>query len=385
MINLTEQAREKAIEVIRACAKPTGFYASGLPGGYEATWARDTGVITLGASLIGTEFKSTIKKSLELLARNQSELGQIPNCVGSYNIDRQMDVTFNSIDSNLWFIISHYVYTEAYKDKSLLSKHRVQLSKALLWLRYQDPNEDKLLAQQPTMDWMDAFPHKYGHVINTQAMYYEVLKLVGEPRLALHNQQVINGKIEKYLSLYNAELGYYLPWNWKNHDGDREEEYWFDSAGNLFAIMSGLASPKIATSILKYIEREKVNGPFPCKCLWPPIKPSDKEWHSYFSNCDARTPLHYLNAGIWPFIGGFYVAALVKMKQYRQAEQALKDLAEANLQRLQIRDLAYGYEFNEWLDGKTGKPKGEPYQGWSAGSYLYAYECVKRKKVLFFK
>ena len=42
------------------------------------------------------------------------------------------------------------------------------------------------------------------------------------------------------------------------------------------------------------------------------------------------------------------------------------------------------WEFNEWLDGRSGEPKGAVYQAWSAGAYLYAYECVKRKKVLFF-
>jgi len=382
---IIDQAREKAIEVIKSCAKPAGFFASGLPGGYEATWARDAGIISLGACLIGNEFKNEIKKSLELLAKHQSELGQVPNCVGSFNIDRQSDVTFNSIDSSLWFIIAHHVYASAFKDKSLSEKHKMQLAKAFLWLRYQDPNEDKLLAQQPTMDWMDAFPHKYGHVLNTEALYYGVLKIAGNKHLAYHNQQVLNGKIEKYLSLYDEKLGYYLPWNWKNHDGDREEERWFDSLGNLLAIVVGLATPGMANNILKFIEKQKIDQPYPCKVLWPPIKPGDREWHSYFSKCDARNPLQYLNAGVWPFIGGFYVVALVKMKQFKKAEKALAELAEANLKKLQIRDMAFGYEFNEWLDGKYGKPKGEPYQGWSAGAYLYAYECLKKKKVLFFK
>mgnify|MGYP001557814259 FL=1 len=72
------------------------------------------------------------------------------------------------------------------------------------------------------------------------------------------------------------------------------------------------------------------------------------------------------------------MAALVKMKQYEKAAAELNKLAESNLKKLR------NYEFNEWLDGKTGQPKGEPYQAWSAGTYLYAYECVKRKKVLLF-
>ena len=51
MSKLTEEGKTKAITVLEHCAKPTGFYASGLPGGYEATWARDSMVSSLGASL----------------------------------------------------------------------------------------------------------------------------------------------------------------------------------------------------------------------------------------------------------------------------------------------------------------------------------------------
>ena len=243
------QAKENAVVVLEHCAKPTGFYASGLPGGYEATWARDSMIASLGASLVGDKFQEPFRKSIELLSKHQSALGQIPNAVGSYNVERQSDVTYNSIDSSLWYLIGHQVYGKAYGNASLLKKYKGNIEKALLWLQYQDPNEDKLLVQQPTMDWQDAFPHKYGRVLNTQALYYAVLKMYGQEKLASHIQRVVNGEIEKYLSLYDQKLGYYLPWIWKDHDGDREQEEWFDTLGNLLAIVTGLATPEKAQSI----------------------------------------------------------------------------------------------------------------------------------------
>ncbi len=381
-MKLKKEGKTKAIAVLEHCAKPTGFYASGLPGGYEATWARDSMVCSLGASLVSeTRLRTPFRKSLELLSKNQSELGQIPNAVGSYNTDRQSDVTFNSIDSSLWYLIGHQVYTKAYNDQSLLKKYKKNIEKALLWLQYQDPNEDKLLAQQPTMDWQDAFPHKYGHVINTQALYYAVLKMHGKIKEAEHVKQVVNGEIEKYLALYDETLGYYLPWNWKNHDGDREQEQWFDTLGNLLSIVTGLATQKITDSILQHIEKEGINKPFPCKAIWPPMKPGDKEWHSYFEKCDAKEPFSYLNGGVWPFIGGFYVAALVKAKQYAKAATELERLAEANRVGKTME-----WEFSEWLHGQSGKPgeNSAPYQAWSAGAYLFAAESVSRKSVPFF-
>lgn len=391
-MNIIDEAYREAIKVLEHCAKPVGFYASGLPGGYEAVWARDSMIASLGASLAGKKFKTAFAKSLILLSRHQTDLGLIPNAVGSYNIERKSDITFNSIDSNLWYIIGHHVYRRAYADNSLFKKYRKNIEKALLWLKYQDPNADSLIVQQPTGDWQDAFPHKYGRVINTLALYYAALRMEKEMKLANHVRRVINGEIEQYLSLYDKKRGYYLPWIWKSHETDREQEEWFDALGNLLAIVSGLATPQIANSIVRYIERKKINRPYPCKAIYPPIRRKDREWRSYFSLCDAKTSYHYLNAGIWPMIGGFYVAALVKTGQIGKARRELELLAEANRkvggdafrQGLKKTDK---WGFQEWLHGLSGKPlpHSNPYQAWSAGMYLYAYECVKRKKALFFE
>jgi len=372
-MKITEQGYNQAINVCQHCAKPSGFFASGSPEGYQGLWARDSMITSLGACLVSEKFKTPFKKSLELLTKHQSQLGQIPNAVGDYNFDRKSRVTFNTIDSTLWYLIGQYIYNWSYKDKTLLKKYKKNIDQAFLWLSYQDPNEDKLLVQQPTMDWQDAFPHKYGRTINTQALYYATLKMYGKNSLAQRIKKVVNGEREQYLSLYDKELGYYLPWIWKNHDGDREQEQWFDTFGNLLAIVFGLATEEISKSILNHIEKKRINRPFPCKAIYPPIKPGYKEWQPYFSKCLAKEPYQYLNAGIWPFIGGFYVAALVKTKQLSKAEKEFNLLTKA-----------LDPNFNEWLDGKTGQPKGAPYQGWSAGTYLFAYKCLKEKQVPFF-
>ena len=378
-MEITQEAYNKAVKVLERCSKTIGFSASGASGGYKGLWARDSMVTSLGASLVKENFKNVFKKSLESLSKNQSELGQIPNAVGDYNADRKSKITFNTIDSSSWYIIGQFVYSKSYRDDNLLRRCKRNINKTFLWLKYQDPNEDNLLAQLPTTDWQDAFPHKYGHTINTQALYYAALKMSGQNKLAEHIKKVINGDREKYLSLYDEKLGYYLPWTWKNHDGEREQEEWFDTLGNLLAIITGLATPKIASSIIKYIEKNKVDKPYPCKAIYPPIKPGDKEWHSYFSKSLAKNPYNYLNAGVWPFIGAFYVVALIKTKNYKKAEVELKKLAEAN--KLGKRG---DWEFNEWLSGKTGRAEGNPFQAWSAGAYIFAFECLKNKKVLFF-
>lgn len=376
--DILTEAHGHAIKILDSCVTPQGFYASGLPGGYEAVWARDSMITSLGASTLGVRFKKPFAKSLELLSKYQSRRGQIPNAVGDYNTERRSKITYNSIDSTLWYLIGHHVYALAYHDHSLLKRFAKNRKAALTWLAYQDPNEDGLPVQQPTMDWQDAFPHKYGRTINTLALYYAVLRMEKQEKLAQHIRRVTNGEIKQYLSLYDRKCKYYLPWVWKSHNGNREQEKWFDSLGNLLAIVTGLATPQIARRILSYIKNQHINRPYPCKAIFPPIKPGDKEWQSYFTLADSRTPYHYLNAGVWPFIGGFYVAALVKTKAFSKAQKELVLLAKANYEGKKQK-----WEFQEWLHGKTGKPMGNPHQCWSAGMYLFAQECIDQKRVPF--
>ncbi|MBI4094475.1 MAG: hypothetical protein HY436_01565 [Candidatus Liptonbacteria bacterium] len=389
-MNPAERAYGEAVAVLRSCVRPAGFYASGLKGGYEAVWARDSMITSLGGAAAGREFKRPFGQSLSLLMKHQSTRGQIPNAVGSYNTDRKSDVTFNSIDSTLWYLVGMRAYGAAYGERAFARRYKKSVDAAFTWLSYQDPNEDGLPVQQPTMDWQDAFPHKYGRTINTLALYFAALRMYGKSALARRVQRVVNGAQEQYLSLYDKKRGYYLPWIWKNHVSSREEEYWFDTLGNVLAIVTGLATPAIAKRILSYIDKEKINRPYPCKAIFPPIKKGDKEWKNYFADSDARTPYEYLNGGIWPMVGGFYVAALVKTRQFKKAERELLRLAEGNKQvnkELAPRSLgARGWGFQEWLHGKSGKAFGNsnPYQAWSAGAYLFAYECVRRKRVPFF-
>lgn len=377
-IKIVEKAYEGAVEVLEKSSRKIGFYASGLPGGYEALWARDSMITALGASLVGKKFRVPFRRSLETLTKNQSELGQIPNAVGTYNVDRRSSVTYNTFDSSLWYIIGHYVYADRYKDRSLLRRYKKSIDRAYLWLRYQDIDEVGLIAQLPTTDWQDAFPHKYGYVLSTMALYYKVLNLLGKKKEAAKLKRTVNGSIRKYMALYDKKLGYYRPWIWKNHNGIRESEDWFDTFGNVLAVLTGLATSAIAKKILRHIEKNKIARPYPCKALYPPIKKGSKEWHDYFEKAEAKTPYHYLNGGIWPFIGGFYVAALVKAGQKGKAKRELKKLAEANKK---TSDEKLDWGFQEWLHGRTGKPAGgsNPYQAWSAGAYILAYEAVKNR------
>lgn len=366
---MIKEAYKKAVEVLQKCITQKGFRAA-YPG-YNGIWARDSMITSLGASLIGNKFKETIKQSLITLANAQSKKGQIPNAILLDN--NQID--FKSIDSTLWFIIGHHIFRQRFNDSFLFDQQKINISKAIIWITYQDMGEDGMIEQLPTSDWQDAFPHNYGHITNTQALYYKVLNLVGAKEKAGKLKDVVNN--DKSDALWNGH--FYLAWRWKNHNRYKEQGEWFDSLGNLLAIVFDLADKNRADKILTHIKKRKIDMPYPVKAIFPPIKKGSKEWQDYFNDCDAKNPYHYLNAGIWTFIGGFYVLALIKQKQFSEAEKQLEKLAEANMKQ------PY---FSEWLNGKTGKPgvsgsgSEEGYQAWNAGMYILAYESLKKKVCL---
>jgi glycogen debranching enzyme len=366
MSQAIQEAKERALYFLEKCSTSHGFFAA-YPG-YDAVWARDSMIMSMGSSVLGKKFESQFKKSLITLSSNQSPKGQIPNSVDKFS-RRKSHVDFKSIDSSLWFIIGHYIYKQSF-GSSLFRSQSSQINKALTWLSYQDMGEDSLLEQLPTTDWQDSFPHKYGHTINTQALWYKVLKLSSQSAKAKKVKDTVNNSKDDKLWFDP----FYIPYRWKNHNDYKEKGDWFDSLGNILAILFDLASPSQSEKILKHIKQKKIDQPFPVKAIFPPITPKHKDWQPYYKDSEAGTPYHYLNGGIWSYIGGFYILALIKQKKFDYAYTMLEKLAEANM-------LKEG-NYSEWLHGKTGKASDGGGQGWNAAMFLLALESFKRKRVL---
>ncbi|MFH1376556.1 MAG: glycoside hydrolase 100 family protein [Candidatus Woesearchaeota archaeon] len=365
--NILDEAYEKAKEVMKICSTKYGLYASGGKKGYKGVWSRDSMISLIGA---GTDkdklYKEQFKKSLITLAKYQSKLGQIPNAVLKLD-KKKRQADFKSIDSSLWFVIGHYIYKKRYRDSNLFKKQKKNIDKAILWIKQRDIGEDVTLEQLSTTDWQDAFPNKYGAVIGTQALYYKILDDIKENKVKNKLKKIVNESKEN--QLWSGK--YYWAYRWKNHNKYKEIGDWFDSFGNLIAIIFDLADRKKSISILKYIEKNKVARPYPMKDIHPTIKPDGKYWEDYYYDAKA-TPNNYLNGGIWPFIGSFYVLALIKLKKYKEAKKELEKLADANLR---------SNSFPEWINPISRETHGV-LQAWSAGTYMWAYNSLKKKRVI---
>lgn len=169
---------------------------------------------------------------------------------------------------------------------------------------------------------------------------------------------------------------YYLPWVAFRELGD-----WCDVLGNTLALLAGVADPIRRDRVLDHFEAVGVAEPYPARSIHPPIQPGDRDWRGYYRNGNLNLPHQYHNGGVWPFIGGFLVAALVQAGRQSDAEKHLRRLA-VGVRRGRAGET---WEFNEWLHALSGQPMGRPFQAWSAAMYLFAYHAVQRGRPPYFE
>lgn len=399
MTSLTQTARKKAQEILGRECSPIGLMAS--PEGYPHVWARDSVITSLGA-LLTPGHEGCLKTSLETLAGQQSELGAIPNNV-SVATGRLDHTNAGSVDSNLWFILGHVFQYRASGDLAFLRRQWPAQEQALLWLRYQDSNGCGLLEVHEAADWADLLANRF-NVLYDNVLWYAALRAMAEMAdlLSVDSSRYaemaddVRHKIRLVLWVgpeTEEEWGpdcpghtewqhtlsqvgpvlvkrpYFLPYVAFRDYGD-----YCDVFGNLLAILFDVASPAQEKRILDYMDQVGIADPYPVRVLHPVIYPGSKDWREYYRNNNLNMPEQYHNGGIWPFVGGFYVAALVKAGRMEEAQRQLERLAAVN--RLGIEG---EWEFNEWCHGRTGRPMGYPHQAWSAGMYLFADHCVQRE------
>ncbi len=354
---------------------------------YSNIFGRDASICALG--MIASQDKKLVeiaKTSLLSLAKHQTDLGEIPS---SFNpVTGQKSFYFlGSIDSNLWWLLALDFYHQHSGDKDLKIKLLPQIKKALLWLRYQDQNNDGLLEEGEACNWSDDMPVN-GRTLYSNVLWFEVLKRYGFTRQAELAEGGINilflphstvsknsefimrdphhRKLElKILKESVASVPYYLHYISYKHVSDRLDVY-----GNSLAILFSLPRKAQADSIVREMRKAKVSRKYPVSVLTPPIKPRDFDWRPNMDREEcANKPFGYHNGGIWPYVGCFYVMALHKLGRKDLAWREFKRVAEANKQN--------NWEFNEWFHGKTGEAMGMAGQSWNAGTFLLAYHVMK--------
>jgi hypothetical protein len=348
--------------------------------GYPEPYTRDLMICSLGILTTGDErLLKSLRRVLEMLAKNQSELGHISSLVQDPE-DR------GSSDATPLFLMAAGLYRMVTGEKDFIEE---AVQKAFKWLEYQSPANRCLVAQLPTSDWRDEqWVLGYGLYVNT--IVYTCLRLFGQHERAAEAKEAmerftVKGERQQrhvHEGLVLRRKPYYAMWSYKVYRSER-----FDLLGNSIAILSGIASPSRARKLISWIEKEsealRANGDVAVDLpptLFPYIRPGEPDWMPRYEKYNQ--PGEYHNGGIWPFVCGFYVAALVAAKKYKLAEKRLLALTEL-VRPARKADVEFG--FNEWYRAQDGRPRGEDWQSWSAAMYLYAAKCVEQKRTPFFE
>ena len=347
--------------------------------GYPEPYTRDLMISALGILVSkNEELIAALRNVLSALAAHQTRLGHIPSLAHD-------PTDCGASDTTPLFLIALALFRDATGEPDFLAE---AAQKALRWLAYQSPDDAVMIAQQPTSDWRDEqWVWGYGLYVNT--LLYACLRLHGQDERAAALKELINRagtreirdgrRIHEGLSLSGKP--FYALWVYKGHSSER-----FDLLGNSLAMLFGLTGLARAKEISGWVEaacddlrgRGELAATLP-PCLIPYILPGDPDWLPRYRRYNQ--PGDYHNGGVWPFISGFYIAALVASGEQALAKEkmaALSDLVKPASSKIG------SFGFNEWFRAQDCRPYGQDWQTWTAAIYLYAAACVDEQKALLF-
>jgi Alkaline and neutral invertase len=377
---LIEETKRAAREVLLNNARgPFEDLPRTAAWGYPEPYTRDLMISALGMLVCQDDsLTASLRRVLETLARTQTRLGHITSLVHDPD-DR------GASDTTPLFLIGVALYRRTTGEANFLQP---SVDRAMQWMRYQSPDDLVAVAQQPTSDWRDEqWVLGYGLYVN--ALVYAYLRLYGLNGEAEGLAKILDcldvregsGARHVHEGLAVADKPYYALWAYKVNNSER-----FDLLGNSLAIVSGLAPPRRAQEIVAWVEaecaalreRDELALDLP-PCLFPYIRRKDPDWRLRYEQFNV--PGEYHNGGVWPFVCGFYVAAVVAAGYHGLAREKLAALTELVRRG---RDPSLSYGFNEWFCAQDGVARGQDWQSWSAAMYLYAAAAVEQERPPFF-
>jgi len=379
---LVEECRLRSIGLLRANLGPQGILAAArtpraAARGYCAVFSRDAAVCAIGMAVSGdAALERAAATGLITVAAHQAKNGQIPKFVDPQGSEADFWY-LGCIDATLWWLIALARLDRRAGGPGLRRRFAGRVRRALAWLGAQEHQRFRLLQQNEASDWADIMPRS-GFVLYSNALWYLVKHLYRLPQREETREHAnllfhpFDGRVAEYrrarlLADYakrNAKnRGLYLSFVNLAAFGDEGDVF-----GNLLAVLCGMADGAQSARVLRALERAGVHRPYPVRVVCDPIPARSRMWRPYMARHRQNFAWQYHNGGIWPFVGGFWVAALAEAGARDRARQELVRLARAN---------ALGpWAFNEWLHGRNCSARGMRGQSWNAAAFLIAWHAV---------
>jgi glycogen debranching enzyme len=387
--SLLDACHQRSVALLQRNLTPAGILAAS-PGarararGYTAIFGRDAAVCAIAMAVSGDKLlKDAAAAGLHTLAQHQAPNGQIAKFVDLQK--QEADFWYlGCIDSTLWWLIALAFLDRRRRAPGLRRRYAKHIELAIQWLLAQEHQRFYLLQQNEASDWADIMPRS-GFVLYTNALWYYVKRLFRVAH-AEETRANFNGLFHPF----SAGLAQYRRARLLNDyalRGGRDRDLYLsfvnfsffgeegDVFGNVLAILLGLADARARKRTLDALTLARVNQPYPVRAVTRPIKRDSSLWRAYMGRHRQNLVWQYHNGGIWPMVGGFWIAALVSAGRVEQAKTDLVGLARA----CAVRD----WSFTEWLHGRTLAPRGMPGQSWNAAAFLLAEHALGARPSLF--
>jgi glycogen debranching enzyme len=346
---------------------------------YTKIFGRDAAICAL--AMAGSGVRSLERgaiDSLDSLALGQATNGQIPKFVDSDS--NHADFWYvGCIDATLWWLIAVDHVRRFSQEHGIATRWQANVDRALQWLLAQEHQKFFLLQQNEASDWADIMPRS-GFVLYTNALWYRVKCLFDLPQrdethehfnmlfhpFGRHLPDCRRVRLLRHYAVRSQRhRGLYVSFVNLSSSGDEGDVF-----GNLLAILYGLAGDARANEIIETLRAERVADPYPIRVVTRPMSRRHELWRNYMGRHRQNHPHQYHNGGIWPFVGGFWVLALMKLGKVGLARSSLHQLALVN----QLDN----WRFTEWFHGETLEPRGMAGQSWNAAMFLLARQAVER-------
>jgi glycogen debranching enzyme len=388
-LSLLDACHQRSVALLQRNLAPEGILAAS-PGarararGYTAIFGRDAAVCAIGMAVSGDQLlEGAAAAGLHTLAQHQAPNGQIAKFVDLQK--QEADFWYlGCIDSTLWWLIALAFLDRRRRAQGLRRRYAKHIKLAIQWLLAQEHQRFYLLQQNEASDWADIMPRS-GFVLYTNALWCYVKRLFRVAH-AEETRANFNGLFHPF----SAGLAQYRRARLLNDyalRGGRDRDLYLsfvnfsffgeegDVFGNVLAILLGLADARARKRTLDALTLARVNQPYPVRAVTRPIKRDSSLWRAYMGRHRQNLVWQYHNGGIWPMVGGFWIAALVSAGRAEQAKTDLVGLARA----CALRD----WSFTEWLHGRTLAPRGMPGQSWNAAAFLLAEHALAARASLF--
>ncbi len=381
---LLEQCHQHACELLRHNLTSFGVAAASVKADedkrhYHCIFGRDAAIAALG--MVVSEDPDLIKGActgLRTLAEHQAANGQIPKYVDPSK--KEGDFWYlGCIDATLWWLLALDFVTR-HTGINLHAELSEHITQAIHWLQCQEHPRLFLLQQNEASDWADIMPRS-GFVLYSNALWYEVkrryklahlrdtrfhfnhlfhpiMRDIPEYRrlrLLMHYARKKVAVRDLYLSFVN--------FSFFGNEGD--------VFGNLLTVLFNIPGHIQSNQILRTLNQLNIDKPIPVRVTLRPISLQDPLWRSYMGRHKQNLENCYHNGGAWPFVGGFWVLALIILGYKNEAMLAMDALAKANKKN--------NWEFNEWFNGVDGNPHGMEGQTWNASMFLLAQYALSHK------